>query len=169
MQGCDHINYYCSYCGKHSDRVLIFDPFMQMNFDTKGNLVHKSCGIFITNRNGKVLLFRRTKFPFLLTIPAGHLGIGENPESAAIREAKEEVGIEINDMEEIFSGTVYGDACLGGADIHYWTAYRALLDDEAISISLDEEGKYWGWYEPDELSPENTVQPVLHILESLRR
>ena len=54
--------------------------------------------LIIKNENEEVLLQRRqgTKlWPGYLALPAGHIDEGENAYEAAIREAREELGIEI--------------------------------------------------------------------------
>lgn len=59
--------------------------------------------LIIKNENGDVLLQRRqgTKlWPGYLALPAGHIDEGENAYEAAIREAREELGIEIQ-VEDI--------------------------------------------------------------------
>lgn len=55
--------------------------------------------LIIKNRDGNMLLQRRqgTKlWPGFLALPAGHIDEGENAYEAAIREAREELGIEIS-------------------------------------------------------------------------
>ncbi len=59
--------------------------------------------LIIKNGKGEVLLQRRrgTKlWPGFLALPAGHIDEGENAYEAAIREAREELGIEIH-VEDI--------------------------------------------------------------------
>lgn len=54
--------------------------------------------LIIKNDNGEILLQRRqgTKlWPDFLALPAGHIDEGENAYEAAVREAREELGIEI--------------------------------------------------------------------------
>lgn len=54
--------------------------------------------LIIKNDNGEILLQRRcgTKlWPGFLALPAGHIDEGENAYEAAVREAREELGIEI--------------------------------------------------------------------------
>jgi len=58
--------------------------------------------LIIKNENGEVLLQRRqgTKmWPGYLALPAGHIDEGENAYEAAIREAREELGIEISTQD----------------------------------------------------------------------
>ena len=60
--------------------------------------------LIIKNENGDVLLQRRqgTKlWPGFLALPAGHIDEGENAYEAAIREAREELGIIISDADII--------------------------------------------------------------------
>lgn len=63
--------------------------------------------LIIKNEEGKVLLQRRqgtNLWPGFLALPAGHIDKGENTYEAAIREAKEELGIDIsqNDIIDTF-------------------------------------------------------------------
>jgi 8-oxo-dGTP pyrophosphatase MutT (NUDIX family) len=162
-QGTNPVSYYCAACGQNAERVLIHDPHMQAHFDAQERLVHESCGVFLFRRDGKVLLFKRTKFPFLLTIPAGHLEDNEDPLSCARRETQEEVGIAVDALAHLYEGNIIGDSCLGGADIHHWNAYGAVVADN-VAVKLDSEGESWQWYDLTQLTPDNTVQPVLFLL-----
>ena len=59
--------------------------------------------LIIKNKNNEILLQRRqgTKlWPEFLALPAGHIDEGENAYEAAIREAKEELDIDIS-IEDI--------------------------------------------------------------------
>lgn len=63
--------------------------------------------LIIRNENNEILLQRRqgTKlWPGFLALPAGHIDTAENAYDALIREAKEELGIEINisDIVDVF-------------------------------------------------------------------
>lgn len=161
--GTDPVRYQCDACGQASERVLIYDPNMQQYFDEQDRLVHESCGVFIQRADGKLLLFQRTKFPYLLTIPAGHLEQGEDPLEAAIRETEEEVGIRPDELTLLYKGTIEPEPCLGGADIHHWHAYACRVEGDN-HVQLDEEGSGWGWYSTNNLTDENTVQPVMYLL-----
>lgn len=163
------VSYFCDTCGASSPRVLIYDPQMIAWFDGKDRLVHESCGVFLKRSDEKLLLFKRTKFPYLLTIPAGHLEINEQPDLCAIRETEEEVGLKVAEIKKVFEGNIEGDSCLGGADIHKWHAYVADINPtQENDIKLDEEGSGWDWYDISDLNKENTVQPVLYIIKNSR-
>mgnify|MGYP004567343621 FL=1 len=63
--------------------------------------------LIIKNKEGKILLQRRqgTKlWPGFLALPAGHLDVGEDAYEAAIREAKEELDIDIkvDNINDVF-------------------------------------------------------------------
>ncbi len=54
-----------------------------------------TAGALILNRDGKLLLVRSHKWFDRLTIPGGHIELGETMEQAVKREAKEEVGLDV--------------------------------------------------------------------------
>lgn len=63
--------------------------------------------LIIKNKEGEILLQRRqgTKlWPGFLALPAGHLDVGEDAYEAAIREAKEELNIDIkvDNISDVF-------------------------------------------------------------------
>lgn len=69
----------------------------------------KSAVHMITMNNDKLLIQKRkgTKlWPGYYALPAGHIDVGENQYEALIREAKEELGIEINPKDIINSYVV---------------------------------------------------------------
>lgn len=143
---------------------------MVQSFDKDGNLLHDGAGVFILDRQGNVLLFQRTKFPFLLTIPAGHRDAGEDPLDCALRETEEETGITLQaeDVKLIFDAPIYGDSCVGGADIHHWHAYQAVVDPTHIKAAIAaDEGSDWQWHPIASLTKENTTFPVLQILKEV--
>jgi 8-oxo-dGTP pyrophosphatase MutT (NUDIX family) len=160
----ERVAYACKKLDEISDRVLIYDPNMQAHFDKQKRLVHESCGVFLVGPSGDLLLFKRRKYPFLLSIPAGHLELGEQPDRCAARETEEEVGIHVGNLSLLFTGNIVGDRCLGGADIHHWNAYGALIAHD-VQAQLDGEGSSWGWYNPTALTRKNTVQPVIYLLQ----
>lgn len=162
-QNNDIVTYHCTSCRETNGRVLIYDPKMAQYFDEDLNLVHTSAGMIIINPENMVLLFLRRKYPYLYTIPAGHIETGEIPQTAAVRETLEEVGVTVKNERLAFEGMVRGDECLGGADIHFWYLYIALVDSTEMPV-LDEEGSTFGWFSIDTLPP-NMTYPVKFFLE----
>lgn len=160
----ERLRFYCDKCKKTTDRVLIFDPKMKYSFDKEGNYIHYGVGIFLINSEGKILLFLRRKYPFLYTIPAGHLLKGEPPRLAVIRETEEETNLKIKNPVLIFNGFVYGDECMGGADIHHWHLYAERVS--AGSVKLDREGIRWQWTSPGEVDLDMVTYPVKFFLKN---
>ena len=155
--------YRCMNCGNLNERCLIFDPQMRYSFDEKGRLAHYGGGIFILNDRKETLFFLRRRFPYLLTIPGGHMVFGEDPYKCAMREVKEEVNIKIVNAEKIFEGFLEGDECVGGADIHYWYLYKS--SDYKGKIKLDEEGSKWEWFDIKNIDLNKLTYPVRYFLE----
>jgi ADP-ribose pyrophosphatase YjhB (NUDIX family) len=164
-RGKKRVSYYCNNCKRTSGRVLIFDPNMKMYFDDQNRLIHESCGVFVRRNDGKLFLFKRAKYPYLLTIPAGHVETKDvSMKQRASVELEEETGIIPNDLSLVFNGDIVGDACLGGADIHHWHAFVAHVDDE-VTPRLDDEGVSWAWYDIEQITATNTVKPVRYLLQ----
>ncbi len=70
----------------------------------KKGLWHRSVHIWIYNSRGEVLLQKRNKdknlFPDMWDISvAGHVGAGEKPAESAVREIREEIGIEVGESQ----------------------------------------------------------------------
>lgn len=86
---------------------------------------------------------------------------GEASKEAAIRETKEEVGIDLPDAKLIFAGLIKQDECMGGADIHQWYLYLSKV--ETAEVKLDDEGSRFGWFTLDNL-PDNITFPVRYLL-----
>lgn len=151
--------YICATCHASNTRFLTWDPNMQQSFNESGYLVHYSAGVCIMNERNELLLFLRQKFPFLYTIPSGHLEVGEDEKECAEREVHEETGLVVTNLTSIFSGIVKEDSCPGGADIHNWNLYRTHT--WTGDITLNEEGSKWAWFA-------HTAIPKEHVVPSLR-
>lgn len=79
------------------------------DFIHKNGLYHREIGCWIINTKGEILIQKRAATkkvaPNLWAIVAGHVDAGETLISTAIREIKEEVGIDINkeDLEYLYT------------------------------------------------------------------
>ncbi len=132
--------YHCDDCQNTSPRLIVIDPKIIWWVDeaTK-EYWHESVGIFVFNSENKVLFFERTLFPFVLTVPAGHLDTGETAETAVKRELSEETGIQSDNFKLFSEEDILGDKCRRGADNHKWHLYTTHIED-TDGIKISEEG-----------------------------
>ncbi len=113
--------------------------------------------LIIKNEEDKILLQRRqgTKlWPGFLALPAGHIDKGENAYEAAIREAKEELGIDIsqNDIIDTFVVNRKNKSLLP-----YYDVYFEIKDYKGIiQIMEPEKCSELIWQEIDNL-PEDMI------------
>lgn len=104
-------------------------------------------GIFIFNAKDEVLLLQSHKWPGAYVVPGGHVELGERLEETAIREAKEETGLDIYDLEFIlFQEFVYDPA--------FWKQRHFIFFDfaaktDSTEVILNDEAQEYIWIEPE--------------------
>ena len=140
-------SFLCSGCHEVLSRLLIIDPGLRWWLDESKIYWHESVGILLLNESAQILFYELTKFPFGLTVPAGHVDKGEVPVDAIIREAREEVGVDIDKPDVCVSTKIHGDSCRRGSDDHQWTLFIASISKtQRNSIVIDShEGKKPMW------------------------
>lgn len=100
-------------------------------------------GVFIFNQADELLLLKSHKWPGKYVVPGGHVELGERIEDAAIREAKEETGLDIYDLEFInFQQFVY--------DLSFWKPRHFIFFDyacrtESTGVQLNDEAEEHVW------------------------
>jgi nucleoside triphosphatase len=105
-------------------------------------------GVFIFNQKGEVLLLQSHKWPGAYVVPGGHVELGERIEEAAVREAKEETGLDIYDLEFItFQQFIYDPA--------FWKQRHFIFFDfaaktDSTDVVLNNEAQEYIWIEPKE-------------------
>ncbi len=108
-------------------------------------LWHRAVVIFIINSKGQVLLQRRSKFkklwPDMWDITAGgHVLAGEFGFEAAVREAKEELGIDIEKQDMTFIGSSISTNIKGEIiNRHFNEYYIVNKDIDETNIKMQEE------------------------------
>lgn len=96
-------------------------------------------GVFIFNKAGEMLLLQSHKFPGKYVIPGGHVELGERIEEAAIREAKEETGLDVFDLKFInFQQFIY--------DPSFWKKRHFIFFDyacktDSLEVKLNDEAQ----------------------------
>jgi nucleoside triphosphatase len=99
--------------------------------------------IFIINQQGELLLLQSHKWPGFYVVPGGHIELGERIEEAVVREAKEETGLDIYDLEFIkFQQFIYDPA--------FWKKNHYIIFDfvaktDCAEVVLNEEAHDYVW------------------------
>lgn len=118
-------------------------------------------------RDGKVLLALRTQ-PRLWSLPGGRIEPGETAEQAALRELREEVGVEA----EIVAPAGEREAVWRGRDgvvvarfriqafAARWRAGEPKTGPEAVEVR---------WLDPDQVSELKTTEGLAEIVATARR
>jgi isopentenyl-diphosphate Delta-isomerase len=107
---------------------------------------HRAAHLWIATPDGRVLLQRRAaqkdSWPLLWDVSiAGHVGAGETAQDAAMREAREELGLQVSGLEHL--GTLRFQALLNGGayvenELHEVYLVRQELDLGALTLDPEE-------------------------------
>jgi len=104
-------------------------------------------GVFIFNKAGELLLLKSHKWPGRYVVPGGHVELGERIEDTAIREAKEETGLDVYDPEFInFQQFIY--------DPSFWKPRHFIFFDyacktDSTEVKLNDEAEEHVWVKLD--------------------
>jgi len=156
----------CHTCGQEEYRILTIDPKSIWHVDSlTREMLHESVGVFVSNIEDKILLFKRTVFPFAYTIPAGHLDVDETPLQAIQRELLEETTLHAKKIELITEELIEGDSCSRGADIHFWHLYKSHEDQSQEVTITQDEGVQPVWLTLKEAQSVQLTYPVRFFIE----
>ncbi len=110
--------------------------------------------------DGKILLLYR-KDEDHWEVPGGKVEEGESPTETAVREAKEEIGVDVELKKPFFSGEFQHDG-----ELFLWHGYLAEIEGEPEI----QEGKFEKveWIECSELDGKELAPNIEMILPSLR-
>jgi len=115
---------------------------------TRKRFPEPTVGVFIFNQRGELLLLQSHKWPGAYVVPGGHVELGERLEEAAVREAKEETGLDVYDLEFInFQQFIYDPA--------FWKKRHFIFFDfaaktDSTDVTLNDEAQEFIWIEPKE-------------------
>ena len=100
-------------------------------------------GVFIFNPAGELLLLKSHKWPGKYVVPGGHVELGERIEQAAIREAKEETGLDVYNLQFVcFQQFIY--------DPSFWKRRHFIFFDyacrsDSLEVKLNDEAQEHVW------------------------
>jgi 8-oxo-dGTP diphosphatase len=95
--------------------------------------------------------------------PGGHLEIGESVTQCAVREAREEAGIEVAGMKH----AGFTDELFSTAERHYVTLYvSANYASGEVRVLEPEKCQCWQWFRYDEL-PTPLFGPITNLLKQI--
>lgn len=101
-------------------------------------------GAFIFNAQGELLLLRSHKWPDQYVVPGGHVELGETLQAALKREAKEETGLDVYDLEFInFQEFIY--------DPSFWKPRHFIFFDyacksDSLDVQINDEAESYAWF-----------------------
>lgn len=85
---------------------------------------NKSVGEII-RKDGKIVMIERLNYPEAFALPAGHCD-GMSFEMSAIKESKEEVGVDIQENKMIWRGDLQNLCKREGGTHHFWEVFEAI-------------------------------------------
>lgn len=100
-------------------------------------------GVFIFNLADELLLLQSHKWPGKYVVPGGHVELGETLEQAAIREAKEETGLDIYDLKFIMFQQFIHDPAFWKRRHFIFFDYACRTD--SLEVNLNEEAQEHVW------------------------
>ena len=118
---------------------------------------------FIVNDKEELLVVRRAKEPAkdTLDLPGGFCDMGETVEEGMIREIKEETGLEVTDIQYLFSSP--NEYVYSGMGIHTLDMdYLARVHCDSVAVTAHDDAAEAMWI------PINKVNPAEFGLTSIR-
>ncbi len=141
---------------------LFLKDWAIINDMQKGLIVHT----LIVNSKGEILMLQRAEdekvLPLFWDIPGGTLEDGEDPAMGAIRETKEETGIDISGIR-LFFHTSNVDVAKNKQFVRL--IFTAKLDTDSVVVNPSEHQKY-AWVEPTKISSYKIVDYLQDCVDS---
>ncbi|MCP4142502.1 MAG: NUDIX domain-containing protein [Chloroflexi bacterium] len=132
---------------------------------TKQNFPHPTVGALIFNPEEKMLLVRSHKFHDKYVVPGGHIEVGEKMTDALIREAKEETGLDVYDLEFIFFQEFIQDES-------FWKNMHFIFFDfacktDSTDVILNDEAQSYVWVTMEEALTMNVDAYTINAINEL--
>ncbi len=111
---------------------------------------HTSVGMLVW-KDEKLLLIERRKFPFGFAIPAGHVDGDSTFEDAAIRELREEVGLDSINLEPVYDIKKENPCRREDGTWHHWKIFKTEIIGEGELKRSESETKQANWFDKDQI------------------
>ncbi len=124
-----------------------------------------SVSVLPTDLDGRVLLARHADHPDEWAVLGGAVEIGESPAQAAIRETREEIGVEVKlgRLLDVLGGPDYEVSYPNGDRTAYVTAVYEAVITSGLPEPSDGELTEVAWFEPGQL-PDLTLSRFARAL-----
>ena len=124
---------------------------------------------FILNSNGKFLIVKRAQdddiLPGFWELPGGKLDFGEDPEDGALREIKEETGLDVV-IEFLLKAVSYIIEETGKSEHHYVeVSYLCHIKDTHQEVTISHEHDDFRWIKFEELPTENITELMTELIK----
>ena len=116
-------------------------------------LLLPSVSVLPVDQSGRLLLVRHAGHGDAWAVLGGAVEVGETPAEAAVREAREEIGVEVRLLRllDVLGGPDYEVSYPNGDRAAYVTAaYEAAIIDGSPAVS-DDELSHLAWFAPQDL------------------
>ena len=118
-----------------------------------------TAGLYIMNKNGEILMTRGTKWKNKWVPIAGHVEYGETVEETVVREAKEELGLDVGNVELLTVVDLIEPEDFTPRKDHFvGLQYRAELIDSNQEIVMNHESSEYAWKKPEDIVKDEEVE-----------
>jgi mutator protein MutT len=165
---------FCPFCGKAGFVWDGFNCFACKNCNQKF-YVNMAAAVVavIFNSNGELLLTRRKNNPAkgFFDLPGGFVNIGETAENAVVREVKEELNIDVSELE--FIATFPNEYVFGGIEYFTEDIVFACTINDFSNISANDDINSYEFKSLNQINIDdiglNSIKNVIKFLKTLHK
>lgn len=124
----------------------------------------------LVHRGGRLLLVKRNERPNrgMWSFPGGEVELGETTEEAAVRELREETGLQV-EIEELFAVVTYLPSEFWPTTRNQYIIVDYLAKSGAGRVRLNHESSDFGWFTPKQVQKLRTTRSIKLCAEKFAR